>query len=81
VAIAVGRCKRGGVTDVSVPSRGGIGRYVDVTIALGSGRGISIAGISIALGHGAGKSGVREEKGVSEKCDLERSEKCDPGRT
>jgi len=24
VAIAVGRCKRGGVTDVSVPSRGGI---------------------------------------------------------
>jgi hypothetical protein len=48
-----------------------------VTIALGSGRGISIAGISIALGHGAGKSGVREEKGVSKKCDLERSEKCD----
>jgi hypothetical protein len=62
VVIAFGRCKGGGVTDVSVPSRGGIGRYVDVTIALGSGRGISIAGISIALGHGAGKSGVREEK-------------------
>jgi hypothetical protein len=48
---------------------------------LGSGRGSGIADISITLGHGAGKSGVREEKGVSEKCDLERSEKCDPERT
>jgi hypothetical protein len=81
VAIAFGCCERGGVTDVSVPFRGGIGRSVDVTIALGSGRGSGIAGISIALGHGAGKSGVREEKGVSEECDLERSKKCDPERT
>jgi hypothetical protein len=48
---------------------------------LRSGRGSGIADISITLGHGADKSGVREEKGVSEKCDLERSEKCDPERT
>jgi hypothetical protein len=58
LAIAFGRCKGGGVTDVSVPSRGGIGRYVDVTIALGSARGSSIA---LPLPSGTvGESGVRE---------------------
>jgi len=70
VAIAFGRCKKGGVTDVSLPSRGGIGRYVDVTIALGSGRGSSIAGISITLARGSGKGRVRQEKGVSAKRNL-----------
>jgi hypothetical protein len=63
---------------VSVLFRGGIGVPTCPLPSGPAGRGI--AGISIALGHGAGKSGVREEKGVSEKRDLERSEKCDPQR-